>query len=297
MLQGNIQSRVTVISRSKGHSAVAAAAYQSGEELYDERHDVARDYTRKSDVIHSEILVPDDAPEWVNDRKLLWNEVERFESENNRRWETAQLARRVELALPRELDVETNKIMTQEFIEDQFVSKGMVADFAIHSHMASDGEPNIHVHIMLTMRDISEEGFGNKNRDWNGITGKYKHDDNVTTLRQAWANKINSYFEQAGIDDSVDPRSYKERGVDKIPQPKLGRARHMEEHGIITEQGEQWRAVEMENTVNAFEYMSAAEPTWHESEDLATVQRMRERANEWFKEADERVQQEKGLVQ
>ena len=119
---------VTAIARSQGRSAVACAAYRAAERLYDERYDCVRDYTRKKDVAHTEILLPEGAPAWMGDREKLWNTVECIEKRKD-----AQLAREFTVALPRELTLEQNIALAREFVQTTFVAKGMVADLAVHT--------------------------------------------------------------------------------------------------------------------------------------------------------------------
>jgi ATP-dependent exoDNAse (exonuclease V) alpha subunit len=126
----------------------------------DGRTGAVHDYTRKSDIRHSEIMAPEAAPEWSLDRPALWSAVEAAE-----RRKDAQLAREAQLALPRELDADRQIALLRSFVRDEFVSRGMVADFSLHDHTGSDGQP--HAHVMLTMRSIDETGFGLKVRDWN----------------------------------------------------------------------------------------------------------------------------------
>lgn len=185
----------SVISRSKGRSSVAAAAYRSGSELEDQRTGVTHDYTRKGDVQHSEILAPDNAPEWMHDREALWNGVESAE-----RRKDAQVAREVQLALPRELSTEQQIELVREFARDEFVARGMVADVSVHSHVASDGGEQPHAHIMLSMREVEGEGFGAKVRDWNSA-------DLLEHWREQWAEHANEHLLAAGIDARVDHRS------------------------------------------------------------------------------------------
>ena len=151
-----------IISRSGGRSAVAAAAYRSAEKLFDERIGVFHDYSNKADdVLYKEILKPENAPEWVMDREKLWNEVERVEKRKD-----AQLAREFVVSLPKELNLEQNIELGKEFVKKEFVSLGMIADVCIHDGKYH-GESQPHMHVMLTLREISEEGFGKKVREWN----------------------------------------------------------------------------------------------------------------------------------
>lgn len=185
----------TVISRAKGRSAVAAAAYRSGSELADERTGAVHDYTRKSDIHHSEIMAPEGAPDWSLDRPALWNAVEAAE-----RRKDAQLAREVQLALPRELDSDRQIELLRSFVRDEFVARGMVADFSLHDHIARDGGEQPHAHVMLTMRSIDGEGFGLKVRDWNS-------DELLVHWREQWAERANEQLAEAGVDARIDHRT------------------------------------------------------------------------------------------
>ena len=132
-----------IISRSNGSSSVGSSAYRSGEKIEDERTGITHDYTRKKGIEHTEIIAPSNAPEWANNRAKLWNEVEKIEKSKN-----SQLAREINIALPKELSLEKQIELTREFVKDTFVDKGMVADISIHDN--KNGNP--HAHIMLTMR-------------------------------------------------------------------------------------------------------------------------------------------------
>jgi len=138
-----------VIKRSQNKSAVAAAAYRAGDSYYDERENKQWDYIGK-EVSHSQILAPENAGEWAHDRETLWNTVQNKE----RQWKNGQLARDIEIALPRELSLEENIKLVRKYAQDNFVSKGMISDINIHNPIASDGEKNPHAHIMLTMKSI-----------------------------------------------------------------------------------------------------------------------------------------------
>jgi len=137
------------MGRGKGKSAVAAAAYRAGEKIKNEYDGVTHDYTRKGGIFHTEILLPEHAPPEYADRAVLWNAVERVEKAKN-----SQLARELEIALPRELTKEENITLVREYINQHFVAAGMCADIAIHQ---TDGD-NPHAHIMLTMRPIEQDG-------------------------------------------------------------------------------------------------------------------------------------------
>lgn len=200
----------TVISRSKGKSAIASAAYRSGEKLYDERQKKIFDYGRKQDIAYKEILLPDGAPGWMADREKLWNAVERAENRKD-----SQLAREVHFSLPRELTKEQNIELAREFVKNEFISQGMVADLCIHDGKTKDGEEQPHAHVMLAMREVTEDGFGLKNRSWNAK-------ENYMLWREAWAEHANKYLALNGIDQRLDHRSYAEQGIELVPQNKIG---------------------------------------------------------------------------
>lgn len=217
----------SMISRGTGRSAVAAAAYRSGGVLREGRSVVAaasyragsevqakagrvHDYTRKGGVEFAEVMLPKGAPDWMADREQLWNAVEIAEKRKD-----AQLAREIQVAFPRELSMEENEQLLRSFVRREFVERGMVADACIHNPKGKDGQPNPHAHVMLTTRVLTDEGFGRKERGWNKT-------DLLRDWRQAWAIAANEALERAGYAERVDHRSYKDQGIDREPEPKLG---------------------------------------------------------------------------
>lgn len=222
-----------IISRAKGRCSVAAAAYRSGKKLNDERTGLGFDYTRKTGIKHTEILTPPSAPAWASDREKLWNEVEKIEKRKD-----AQLAREVNIALPRELKIEQQIELTREFVKDNFINKGMIADISIHN---ADNK-NPHVHIMLTTREVCEDGFGKKNREWN-------NKEHLEQWREQWAKCVNRNLEKANIKDRIDHRSLEEQGIDRIPQIHVGvHANAREKKGFETERGNLNREIKDFNT-------------------------------------------------
>ena len=140
---------VKVIGRKSGASAVASAAYRSGSRLRDERLDRSQDFSAKRGVVHSEVMLPENAPEAWSDRERLWNDVEAFEVRKD-----AQLAREVEFAIPREMTEAQGIELARDFVQAEFVDRGMIADLNVHWDMAEDGMPKPHAHVMLTMRAV-----------------------------------------------------------------------------------------------------------------------------------------------
>ena len=195
-----------IVTRAKGQSVVASAAYRSASHLYDERLDETFDYTRKGGVEHKEILAPEGAPAWVFDRQALWNAVEKAEKRKD-----AQLAREIELALPVELGKDEQVELLREFAQRSFVSKGMVVDLAVHR----DNPENPHAHLLLTMREITPEGFGAKRRDWNAK-------EQLLEWRAEWAATANACLARAGPDVRIDHRSLEAQGIGLAPGRKIG---------------------------------------------------------------------------
>ncbi|MGG1369929.1 MobQ family relaxase [Priestia megaterium] len=237
-----------IISRSKGQSAVAAAAYRSGEKLHDERTDEQKFYARDVQP-ETMILTPSTAPEWMKNRNRLWNEVEKVEKRKD-----SQLARELNIALPIELNHDQQKELIQSFAQNEFVQKGMVADIAIHR----DDANNPHVHIMLTMRTLDENGFGKKNRDWNADfanakennRGYVKNSEGCLSIREQWANYANQALEQAQSKERITHLSHQNRGLEVLPTIHLGHVAHdMEKKGKQSHRGQTNRGREEYNQV------------------------------------------------
>ena len=253
---------IKIVSRGKGKSAVAAAAYRSGEKLTNEWDGLTHDYTKKGGVVHSEILLPAHAPPAFSDRSTLWNSVELSEKSNN-----AQLAREVEIALPVELSREEQTRLVRDYCSSQFVSKGMIADFNLHD----TGGGNPHAHILLTMRPLDEKGaWLPKSKkeyvlDENGEkirlpSGRYKtrkvdlvdwnNRENAEVWRRAWADLANEFLAQNDRPERIDHRSYERQGIEQIPTVHVGvSATQMEKKGIVTERGELNRNINAANRI------------------------------------------------
>lgn len=269
--------RLKVISRALGrvakpggatrHSVVAAAAYRSGERLYDISQGKWFEFD-KPDVIHTEILAPDRAQPWVFDRASLWNFAERSEKRVD-----AQLAREVEITLPRELTREQQIALVRGFVREHFVSKGMVADIALHQPAASDGKAQPHAHVLLSLRRLdptSPTGFAaKKERAWNeredvarvvaearkkfNDTGLPEHKEalemaeglrNVNQWRAAWSLHANRALAAAGSEARIDHRTLEKQGIFRIPQISLGIARHISKaYAHIKDRVTQWVAI------------------------------------------------------
>ena len=258
---------VTQIKRSAGQSAVAAAAYRAGEKLHSEYYGEDSDYTRKGGVICSEILLPSHAPPEYADRETLWNAVEKAE-----RGKKAQLAYSVDIALQNEFSMQENIALARQFLLENFVSRGMIVDFAVHSPDKEDGGfSNPHFHVMCPIRPLDEHGrWGNKQRreyvlDEHGErirdeAGNYVFNAVPTTdwgspetlehWRQAWAEMCNVKFVARGLDCRIDHRSFVRQGVEQIPTQHEGpTVRAMEAKGIRTDKGDLNRFIQKTNAL------------------------------------------------
>ena len=234
------------IKRSAGRSAVEAAAYRAGEKLYSEYYGLTSDYTRKGGVIHSEILLPPHAPSKYADRQTLWNAVEEVERNKN-----AQLAYSFDIALQNEFSTDENITIARQFLLDNFVSRGMIADFAVHQPDEDGGIPNPHFHVLCPIRPLNTDGtWGAKQRRVYRANGKFDavpttdwgRPETLKAWREAWAALCNAKFEEKGMTCRIDHRSYERQGVEHIPTVHEGVAvRQMEAKGIVTDKGERNR--------------------------------------------------------
>jgi ATP-dependent exoDNAse (exonuclease V) alpha subunit len=246
---------------------VAAAAYRSGERLYDASQGRWFEFD-KPDVVHTEILAPAGAPAWVFDRQTLWNQVERSEKRVD-----AQLMREVEISLPVELPRDDQIALVRRFVGEKFVAQGMVADIGIHCPDDALGRPQPHAHVMLTLRKLDPDaptGFAaTKERDWNerediarAVAEARKRFNNtaapedmaaleaaealrnVSIWRREWAEYANAALADAGSAARIDHRTLEAQGIFRLPLPNLGLARHIEQaYDYLKDRVTQWVAV------------------------------------------------------
>ena len=258
---------VTQVKRSAGQSIVTSAAYRAGEKLYSEYYGEVSDYTHKGGVVCTDILLPPQAPAEYHDRATLWNAVEKAE-----RGKKAQLAYSFDIALQNEFSLEENIALARQFVSEQLMGRGMIADFAIHQPDKKDGGiPNPHFHVLCPIRPIKPDGkWGCKQRrryrldeDGNrimGEDGKALFDAVPTTdwgspetlehWREAWAAMVNAKFEEKGLTCRVDHRSYERQGLDLLPAIHEGVAvRQMEAKGITTDKGDFNRWIKKANNI------------------------------------------------
>jgi hypothetical protein len=205
--------RATMISRSAGRSATAAAAYRSASHIEDHRTGLTFDYRARGGFDHFEILAPAHPPEWAHYRAALWNAVEAAETRKN-----SQVAREIRVALPAELDHAQRVGLVRDFCQRQFVDRGMVADIALHAPGREGDDRNHHAHILLTTREIGSEGFTTKNRDWNAV-------EVLEGWREAWAQDANLALEQSGIEARIDHRTLEAQRIEALELSSVAEVR------------------------------------------------------------------------
>jgi hypothetical protein len=281
--------RATMISRSQGRSATAAAAYRVAKRIEDRRTGLTFDYAARGGVDHTEILAPDHAPDWVFDRSELWNRVEEAETRKN-----SQVAREVRVALPDELTHAQRVALVRDYAQAQFVGRGMVADIALHAPGRDGDERNHHAHILLTTREVDATGFTTKNRDWNAV-------EVLESWREAWARDSNAALERAGLEDRVDHRTLVAQRDEALELASAARERGDEG----AELHETVRAMSLDRpplpqlSLGAWQLKErgievAAVRVWHEVKDRAVevrqvVQELTGQVRDWLDRAAERV--------
>ncbi len=227
---------VSIVARGSGRSAVLSAAYRHCAKMEFEREARTIDYSRKQGLLHEEFVIPEDAPEWLQamiaDRSVagaseaFWNKVEAFEKRSD-----AQLAKDVTIALSIELSADQNIALVRDFVERHITTKGMVADWVFH-----DAPGNPHIHLMTTLRPLTELGFGAKkvaalSADGNPLrndAGKIVYElwagsaDDFNAFRDGWFACQNRHLALAGLDIRVDGRSFEKQGIELTPTIHLG---------------------------------------------------------------------------
>lgn len=242
------------VKRSAGQSVIESAAYRAGERLYSERYGEYSDYTHKGGVVYTEILLPPHAPREYADRQTLWNAVEAAERGKN-----AQLAYSFDIALQNEFTPEENIALARRFLLDNFVSRGMTADFAVHWPDKAGGIENPHFHVLCPIRPMNPDGsWGAKQRRVYREDGKFDavpttdwgKPETLEEWRKAWAELCNAKFKAKGLECRIDHRSYEKQGIDQAPTIHEGVAvRQMEAKGIATDKGERNRWIRSANAM------------------------------------------------
>lgn len=254
-------TRFGIVKRSKGQSAVDAASYISRSVLVSEYDGKTYRPKYHEDLVHCEINLPEYAPEEWLDRAVLWNSVELNEKQKN-----AQLCRTLKAALPNDWSYELAEETVRDYVQRNFVSKGMCADWAIHDSVNQNGIHNLHFHLMLTLRPVEENGkWGAKQRkeyildkDGNKIRNKsgrgfksravdvndWNEKGNSRKWRKDLTDTINVVNDRIGLPEYWEHRSFKELGLEQEPTRHLGTiASALERKGIRTEKGDANRAI------------------------------------------------------
>jgi MobA/MobL family len=288
---------VKMISRNKGRSSTAAAAYRAGIEITDERTGEVFDYTRKKGMLGHAILAPSRAPDWAKSPQSLWNAAEKAEKRKD-----AQVCRENTVALPHELTLEQNINLLHGFVQEAYIKRGMVAQVDIHGPDRKGDNRNIHAHIMLTTRQITRNGFKDKKpRNWNERS-------QLKEWRELWADHVNRALEREGKKERVDSRSFKDQGIDdKIPTRHLGPAgtaieRNKKDSRIAKENRdiEHWNRdlAEMEQDLKVIDFAIQREEKRLKSEKEITREKPKTgAAKKWMEDRKNRYQEIKDAKQ
>lgn len=300
--------KAVVTGYSPGSSAIAAAAYRAGEKLRDpfdhasehfaatmarfnaversaiplaERSGRTHDYSRRKGVVFKELMLPANAPATLQDRQTFWTAIEA-----SHRRKDAQVAWEFLLTLPRELSLEQNIALTQRFVREMFLSRGIACDVSLHAHAAADGLPHIHAHILMSRRPIVDGGFGNIDREQednprliNKIWALEKEGDIVEALallkgtnlqrwRKHWEVIQNEALADAESAARVDHRTLEAQGIDREPEPVMGKLEHMRQRlgdrlDFVTNGFKRLLAVRFRNSVRQqARAVQIAQPSW-----------------------------------
>ena len=262
-----LSTRVSIVRRSAGQSAVEKASYISRTPLHSDYD--GRDYRprAKEDLVHHEVSLPLHAPEEYSDPAVLWNAVEAVEKSKN-----AQLARMIKFTLPNDWSYEAAVEIVRDFIRRDFTDKGMCADWAVHDSVNPEGQRNLHVHVLLTMRPFKEDGTwdskqrkvyllddggnripGKNGKGWKCTTEKttdWDSRENARLWRKDLCGTFNAVNEKLNIDERWEYRSFQEQGIDLIPTIHLGpSASALERKGIRTSRGDVNRDIRRRNAL------------------------------------------------
>ncbi|WP_156964694.1 MobQ family relaxase [Methylocapsa aurea] len=260
-----------IISRGKGQSAIAAAAYRSGERLRDEQAGEQKFYqTRAERIQFTDIMAPSGAPEWAHDRNQLWNEAERAEKRKD-----AQLAREIEISLPHELTPEQRVWLVKDFAREAFVRRGYAVDLAIHAPDKEGDERNHHAHLMVTMRTLGPDGFALKKDP------SMNKREQLTEWRGQWAHLANRHLERHGFASRIDHRSLEAQGIEREAGVHVGyAANEMTQRGAQSDRMDALKQVMARNDIRV--EIKAIDGEVRELERLAA------KAEELARELDER---------
>lgn len=237
---------ISSVGRSAGRRATAAAAYRAGERLRDERSGRVYNYSRRTDVVHSEIFLPSHlkgaADAWAENREKLWNVAEHAEKQSNSR-----VAREYQVSLPHELSIAQQLALARSFSRELAERYNVAVDLAVHLPRP-DGDPrNFHAHLLTTTREVTPKGLGAKTGlDMRGSERRRRELPDSRAefrlLRERWATLTNEALREANVEARVDHRSLAAQGIDREPRPQFPwAALKMEQRGVRSEVAERIR--------------------------------------------------------
>ena len=294
--------QMSSISRGTGRSAVAAAAYRSGERLRDARTGKLHNYSRRNDIPHKEIVLPTGLETtripWVRDRPQLWNVAEKSDSRRN-----ARIAREFQVALPHELSPERRIALARTFSQDMADRYRVVVDLAVHEPRP-DGDPrNHHAHLLMSSREITEGGFGAKagldmRSDVARTRGLPVGIAEIKAARELWANRANEALLAAGLESRVDHRTLRAQGIDRPPIRRLSYGLVKRERRLVPNQS-------IERIQRNYRERASNRSTERAESPIDTIRRlareawrqMREQNPGDAQESQRRSQRERGKVQ
>jgi MobA/MobL family protein len=239
--------QISSVARGAGRRATAAAAYRAGERLRDERSGELFNYTRRRDVLHTEIFLPAQFAglpvAWARSRASLWNTAEHAEKRYN-----ARVAREYQLSLPVELDDARRIALARSFAAELAERYRVAVDLAVHEPRAGGDARNFHAHLLSTTREVTPAGLGAKaGLDLTPRERRRRelpdHRHEYLGLRERWAVLVNEALRQAQVEARVDHRSLSAQGIDREPVPRIPLMQlKMEQRGLRSELAERLRA-------------------------------------------------------
>ena len=257
--------KIRAISRSDARSAPGAAAYRAGEAIRDERTGKLHNHSRRTDVMHKEIMLPSGGSgaqaHWARDRSALWNQAERAEHRRDSR-----VAREYEIALPAELDPVQRLTLTRAFAQELADRHQIAVDVAIHAPRPLGDARNYHAHLLATTREVTAEGLGAKaGLDMNSVErarrGLPPGLAEINTVRERWASLANEALRSAGLSVQIDHRSLAAQGIDREPMRHIPYAAiQAERHGVRSELAERIRAEYRERMAARMQAKARREP-------------------------------------
>jgi len=279
---------VKCMSRSRGQSATAAAAYRSAEKIRDERTGEIHDYGRKGGVLHRELVLPQDSPAWARQRERLWNAAEIAETRKN-----STVAREFEIALPSELKASERARLAVDFARAISTKHRCAVDVSVHRPGRGGDTRNHHAHLLCTTRRLGREGFTEKTRELDDAkTGE------VVYWREQWATLTNERLKERGVESRIDHRTLEAQGIDRAPTvhkgPLLTALERKGNRSRVIEQRERERADEIQARLSRAAELGRLERESREVEksilvlstDIAAAQRERHRPDRSAPEKD-----------